>query len=208
MICIIPGLLTQGLGLREFISAGDYLQNFRGCMRAFFWRKFQSYHNIHRGVYDTVSFYLRTSGSVREACGKENSLQQAPWPHRITQWRGVPASSQQGESLIERFKLRMSSCFEHTAIVPCSFHAEGCSGILHLWINIFTWGVFPHKKYVCFSLDLSFPVCHLVIFERDKFPQSPVSIKEFSRPWPLTVDSRWAWETCSFRGKAFASPDS
>lgn len=152
-----------------------------------------------------MSFYLRTSGSVREACGKENSLQQGPWPQWITQWRGVPASSQQGESLIERFKLRMSSCFENTAILPCSFHAEGCLGILHLWINIFTWEVFPQKKYVHFSLDSSFPVCNLVIFERDKFPQSPVSIKELSRLWSLT---RWAWETCSFRGKAFASSDS
>lgn len=40
---------------------------------------------------------------------------------------------------------------------------------LHLWIIVLTWEVFPHEKYVHFSLDLSFPEYQLAIKKRDKF---------------------------------------
>lgn len=38
-----------------------------------------------------LSSYPRAVGSVGEAQGKKSGLQQGPWLHCVTQWRGVPA---------------------------------------------------------------------------------------------------------------------
>lgn len=38
-----------------------------------------------------LSPYPRAVGSVGEAQGKKSGLQQGPWLHYVTQWRGVPA---------------------------------------------------------------------------------------------------------------------
>lgn len=67
----------------------------------------------------------------------------------------------------------------------------GDSACSRLWISVREGFPLETFKYVHFSLDLSFPECHLVIFfkKRKETLQSPVSIKELHEPRPQIGDS-------------------
>lgn len=96
------------------------MEKVRNCMWAFFWRKVHSFHEVLRVVHYIVSSYPQALGSVRGIPGEKNGHQQNPG-YTVSPSREESQHSPSWlGSLIEKFRMKLSSDLKNKVILSCS----------------------------------------------------------------------------------------